>query len=88
MIGEVRNICYVGREMPEDLRSSLVERRWSVDAIELHSSCNLARAFGWAGAGIIDFSGDQIPQDLSAVEQLLGNSHVVWVATGYPEQIQ
>ncbi len=87
MIGEVRNICYVGREMPEDLRSSLSERRWSIDAIELHSRCNLARPFGWADAGIIDFSGDQIPHDLAAVEQLLGNSHVVWVATGYPEQI-
>ncbi|CAL8481199.1 sigma 54-interacting transcriptional regulator [Caballeronia sp. S22] len=87
MIGECRDLWYVGQDVPADLRSALEKRRWSIDLVQPNRGCKTGRRDGRVGAGIVDLSGVRIPQDLRAIEQLLGSSHVGWVATGYPEQI-
>ncbi|WP_061178535.1 sigma-54 dependent transcriptional regulator [Caballeronia pedi] len=87
MIGEFRDLRYVGVDIPTDLRSALVERRWSIDVIELHRPRSPARQHARGSAGIVDFSGVRLPNDLRAVEQLLAGSTVGWVAIGYPEQL-
>ncbi|SAL07372.1 sigma-54 dependent transcription regulator [Caballeronia arationis] len=86
MTGEFRELYYVGREMPPDLESALAKRRWTVDSINFKSGCNAAHRRDLAGAGIVDFSGVRVPQDLQIIEQWLACSRVGWVAIGYLEQ--
>jgi DNA-binding NtrC family response regulator len=73
--------------MPTNLQTALEARRWSIDMVRLNSRCDFPSRSEQAGAGIVDFSGVRLPQDLPVVEQWLANSRLGWVAVGFPDQL-
>ena len=88
MSGEARKLYYFGHELPNALQACLEERKWGVEVIQPRKRPKSVRGSGHASAGILALSECEFPRDLPTLHELLSNSQIGWVATGYPEQIE
>ena len=86
MHGEKRALYYVGRALDACVQTHLQERSWKVELIEPGIVPKPTRRH--TSAGILDFTGLELPADLRYLHALLADSLTGWVALGHREDFE